>query len=173
VQRSATTDRTLVMSRSAVRVRSSALYFLCRFAGKTQSDAMVPASPLGNCRVAANRECHIPRTAHGEVPRIPLLRCYTVNLVFVRCSYLKILGSLAPSLPKGTLKRKERSDSIRSMASVRTSAHIYAATRHGVGEAQSRTSPRVLTRHPTGRGYAGCCIRLRRIYLPRTRVNEG
>ena len=36
-------------------------------------------------------------------------------MVFVRCSYLKILGSLAPSLPKGTLKRKERSDSIRSI----------------------------------------------------------
>jgi DNA modification methylase len=37
-------------------------------------------------------------------------------LVFVRCSYLKILGSLAPSLPKGTLKRNaERSDSIRSI----------------------------------------------------------
>jgi site-specific DNA-methyltransferase (adenine-specific) len=37
-------------------------------------------------------------------------------LVFVRCSYLKILGLLAPSLPKGTLKRKGgRSDSIRSI----------------------------------------------------------
>ena len=36
-------------------------------------------------------------------------------MVFVRCSYLEILGSLAPSLPKGTLKRKERSDSIRSI----------------------------------------------------------
>jgi hypothetical protein len=31
------------------------------------------------------------------------------------CSYLKILGALVPSLPKGTLKRKERSDSIRSI----------------------------------------------------------
>jgi hypothetical protein len=38
------------------------------------------------------------------------------------------------------------------------SAHIYAATRHVVGEAQSLTSPRALTRHPTGRRYAGCCI---------------
>jgi DNA modification methylase len=37
-------------------------------------------------------------------------------LVFVRCSYLKILGALAPSHPKGTLKRKAgRSDSIRSI----------------------------------------------------------
>src|SRR5829696_9101425 len=43
-------------------------------------------------------------------------------------------------------------------ASVRASAHIYAATRHVVGNAQSLTSPRGLTRHPTGRGYAGCCI---------------
>src|SRR5918993_952085 len=43
-------------------------------------------------------------------------------------------------------------------ASVRTSAHIYAATRHGVGEAQSLASPRAPTRHPTGGGYAGCCI---------------
>src|SRR5687768_11129035 len=43
-------------------------------------------------------------------------------------------------------------------ASVRTSAHIYAATRHVVGEAQSLTSPRALTRNPTRRGYAGCCI---------------
>jgi hypothetical protein len=38
-------------------------------------------------------------------------------------------------------------------ASVRTSAHIYAATRHVVGEAQSLTIPKALTRHPTGRGY--------------------
>ena len=44
-------------------------------------------------------------------------------------------------------------------ASVRTSAHIYTATGHVVGEAQSLTSLRALTRHPTGRGYAGCCIR--------------
>jgi hypothetical protein len=45
-----------------------------------------------------------------------------------------------------------------SPTSVRTSAHIYAATRHIVGEAQSLTSPRALSRHPTGRGYAGWCI---------------
>jgi hypothetical protein len=43
-------------------------------------------------------------------------------------------------------------------ASVRTSARIYAATRHVVGEAQSLTSLRALTRHPTGRGYAGWSI---------------
>ena len=43
-------------------------------------------------------------------------------------------------------------------ASVRTSAHIYAATRHVVGNTQSLTSPRGLTKHLTGRGYAGCCI---------------
>jgi hypothetical protein len=42
--------------------------------------------------------------------------------------------------------------------SVGTSAHIYAATRHVVSEAQSLTSPRGLTRHPTGRDYAGWCI---------------
>jgi hypothetical protein len=45
-----------------------------------------------------------------------------------------------------------------SPTSVRTSAHIYAATRHIVGEAQSLTSLRALTRHPTGRGYARWCI---------------
>jgi DNA methylase len=44
-------------------------------------------------------------------------------------------------------------------ASVRTSARIRATTRHIVGEAQSLTGPRALSRHPTGRGYAGCCIR--------------
>src|SRR5215212_10675377 len=53
-------------------------------------------------------------------------------------------------------------------ASVGTSAHIYAATRHVVGEAQSLTSPRGLTRHPTGRGYAEDAAYLfRRILLPR------
>ena len=57
-------------------------------------------------------------------------------------------------------------------ASVRTSAHIYAATRHVVGEAQSLTSPRALTRHPTGRGYAGCCIPTSEIVLPRSWVNR-
>ena len=40
------------MSRSAVRVRSSAL-FLCRFAGKTQSDAKAPA--LRQSRFTATR----------------------------------------------------------------------------------------------------------------------
>jgi putative DNA primase/helicase len=35
---------------------------------------------------------------------------------------------------------------------------IYAATRHVVDEAQSLTTPIALTRHPTGWGYAGCCI---------------
>src|SRR5215210_3484152 len=39
-------------------------------------------------------------------------------------------------------------------ASVSTSARIYAATRYVVDEAQSLTSLRALTRHPTGRGYA-------------------
>jgi hypothetical protein len=42
--------------------------------------------------------------------------------------------------------------------SVGTSAQLYAAARQVVGEAQSLTSLRALTRHPTGRGYAGCCI---------------
>jgi len=48
-------------------------------------------------------------------------------LVFVRCSYLEILGSLAPSLLKGTLKRKERSDSIRSKGADLTAANLTYA----------------------------------------------
>jgi hypothetical protein len=58
-------------------------------------------------------------------------------------------------------------------ASVRTSAQIYAATGHVVGEAQSLTSPRALTRHPTGRGYEGCCIRTSENYSSKTFVNKG
>jgi hypothetical protein len=76
--------------------------------------------------------------------------------------------------PRSIRKRKAGcSYSIRSMGFICPSAHIYAATRHIVGEAQSRTSPRALTRHPTGRGYAGCCIPTSEIVLPRSWVNRA